>query len=970
MGGLKGQEDQTSESSALTSNLNIWVAVILATAGQPISRETLAELLWPEVDSAASSNSLRQRLFRLRQTPLGKAVESGKSLIRWSGGSDVADFRRHHAARDWAAAVALYRGPLLHGVPTSGIDALDLWLEEQRSQLHADYLHALWQLTRQYQQSGQDQELVALLHQGVHLTPDDSGLVAELATTYLAHDDPAQARKVLEQHRSYLDRELGAELPPELNDLLIRTHQPPRASRPPVSVWGAPMFPTGFFGRAYESRVILEQLASPDPTERWLSIVGPGGMGKTRLAAHVARRYLEEQGRGVYFFSLAPLENEAQILATMLQALGMPIEGEGPARERLFRALAPRSVLLVLDNFEHLLEAAELLPALLEACPQVRLLVTSRQRLAFQAERVLKLGRLGELDHRSAEAQADSAAQLFAERARRADLTFDVQGQAQTVARIVERCEGSPLAIEMAAGLVAEYPLGEVLRRLGESWDALQTPLRDIPGRHQSLRAVFEQSWRALPGALRRIYPALAVFRAPFTLMDAQAAGASVADVQFLEQRSLLNEGYDGRYSWHESLRAYALEQLGDALPQRLDWHLRHFLAVAEEAAPQLRGREQAQMLGTLALVYPDLRSALDHALRTGATDLGLRLAGALHWFWYVRGLFREGLGWLDLFLEQAQARPELTRSPAYALALRCAGGLDRDRGLKSPAARRYGAALEAYRALGDREGQASVLLMQGILARDLGEYGRAHEEFAQAMALQEEISDLQGLSTTYNDLGILQAYEGDRPAARRSFERSLDLKRQVGDLQGVAYALGNIANVCGDPDEDKALLAESLRLKEQIGDIQGCAVSYFNIGKGLQDEGRLAEAAAQFYRSIGLFLQIGNLGGRMVMLKDLAELALELREYRWAAELATAALELEEATGFKMRADIRQQVQTYLERATTLVGPVGFPAWASAPEEALEAALDFLKAKFPEVALSEQIAVRGDQEKPGRAAP
>ena len=182
--------------------------------------------------------------------------------------------------------------------------------------------------------------------------------------------------------------------------------------------------------------------------------------------------------------------------------------------------------------------------------------------------------------------------------------------------------------------------------------------------------------------------------------------------------------------------------------------------------------------------------------------------------------------------------------------------------------------------------------------------------------------------------------------------------------MQGVAYALGNLSNVSDDPEEEQALQAESLRLKEQIGDLQGCAVSYFNRGKVFQGEGRLAEAAAQFHRSVRLFLQIGNLGGRTVLLKDIAQLAMETRQYRWAAQLATAALELEKATGFRMRPNTREAVQDYLERATTIVGPVGLPVWAGTPEDALQASLDFLEQQFPEVV---GLAVQ-DQTGPGSA--
>lgn len=942
LGGLWWQKDDQSEREVLAPNLNAWVSAVLATLNQPVPREALGELLWPELRPGASANALRQRLHRLRQTPLSQELDLG-AILRWTGESDVVAFRACCALRDWAGALELYQGPLLHDVPYPANLPLDAWTEQQRQSLHEEYLHALWQLIRQHQQSGQLQEVVVLLHRALQQAPDAPDIVAELATTYLTLNNRTQARHVIEQYEVSLKRDLGAELPGALVALLARA----RVATPLLApqLWGVPVFLTSFVGRDTERRLALDQLTSPDPAHRWLTITGPGGMGKTRLATELAQLYAALTQQSVYFFSLAPLSTERQVTEMMLLALNEPVDSPTPNRQRLFQVLSRHPALLIFDNFEHLLEMADLLPALLSACPQLRLLVTSRQRLQFQAEGVLRLKRLSE-PGRSVGAGGNSAVQLFTDRAGRADLTFDGSHHAAVIAQIVERCEGVPLAIELAAAWIADYTPQVLLRHLETSWDFLQTSLHDVSERHHSLKAVFQHSWQLLPETLQNAYAHLAIFRSPFDVVAAQAADVPSSDLRLLEQRSLLNTTGDGRYTWHENLRTYALDQLGERLGARLDWHLEYFTTLAERAAPQLKGSQQAEILSVLAAVYPDLQCALDHAARTNQTGYGLRLAGALYWFWYVRGFFEEGLSWLKQFLETTEAQPHMMTS-ARALALLAAGGLSRERGQQQEAAGYYAAALDIFGSLEDLEGQAQTHHMQGIIERDLGHYIQARQVFEQAIVLWHCCGDHRGLATTHNDLGILSAYEDDLVAARRSFESSLALKREVGDLQGIAYALNNIANISGDVEEQLALEKESLSIKEKLGDVQGCAVSYFNHGSTLLKSGRLDEAAAQFFKALTLFRQIGSMGALAPLLSTLAELALAKQEPATARDLAAASLQMECTTGIRMRCSEKEQAQARLGRATALAGDSDCPDWAVDVNRTATAALKFLEAQL-----------------------
>ncbi|WP_425148727.1 AfsR/SARP family transcriptional regulator [Deinococcus sp.] len=936
LGGLNFSGPEGS-FSRLTAGVNGWVCAILAVSAGRLGREQLAELLWPDLTPAAARSALRQRLHRMKQTPLASNLELSEYELAWTGESDLRDFRAACAAGDWERALGDYAGPLLQGVPFPPHQDLSGWLEEERSELHAEYLRVLWRAVRAREESLDDRGAASLLWRAADLHPDSSEIVEELLRCLLRLGERQEARLLLLRHAARLQASYGVGLPAVLEAWLPRLEtsaQPaawPSASGHPAAraaqLNGLPGYLTTFVGRRAELRRALGLLTDPQASSRWLTLSGPGGIGKTRLATELARQYAEQTGQDVLFVELAALGTQRQLLEALLLALGEPLEAAKPPQERLLEALPQGSLLLVLDNFEHLMEASALLPRLLLARPELRVLVTSRERLNYQSESVLRLGGLDDAgtdlaapgDDAGVAGQAGQgqgrSVRLFAERASRADAGFEPARWAAALERIARRCQGLPLALELAAAWVGEYSPDHISARLDATWDFLHTTLRDVPERHRSLRTVFEYSWTALPPALQQSYAGLAVLRSAFGPQTAaQVAGVSQADLSLLERRSLLTRPGAGLYGWHENLRQYALEQLGSRLQELEDRHLDYFVRLAEEAAPRLRGMAQAQTLRDLQAQYPDLRSALSCALQPRHAHLGLRLAGALHWFWYVRGYHQQGLDSLNATLELNAALGLAQRggtevTPALALALRASASLASERGLSELAVERFGAALSACEALDDITGQAQVWHGLGILHRDREEYAQAQTELDRAGELWERCGDKYGAATTFNDQGILSAYQNDHAAARASFQRSLDLKREVGDLQGVAYALNNLSNVTGDLSEVLRLDQESLKIKQELGDVLGSAVSYINLSSTALQLGRSQEAAGHLVQALGLIQHLGSYALLPTALLEAARLAMQWQRPLVALTLCGAALHADGQSGVLLRASLRAKL-------------------------------------------------------------
>jgi predicted ATPase/transcriptional regulator with XRE-family HTH domain len=589
---------------------------------------------------------------------------------------------------------------------------------------------------------------------------------------------------------------------------------------------------TSFVGREEELAAVRRVQAGT----RLLTLIGAGGCGKTRLALQLAGELPWAYPHGVWFVDLAPLADPTLAPQAVAATLQISITGQQPVIDSVTAALEARHLLIILDNCEHLLPAcAVLAETLLRACPHLEILATSREVLGIGGETVWRVPPLS-LPGGASEAAAGDAVQLFVERARlrwpELALTPDA---AAAVASICRRLDGMPLAIELAAARIDVLSMAQIAERLDDRFRLLTGGGRTAVPRHQTLRAAMDWSYDLLTGPEQALLRALAVFAGGWTLEAAEAIGpgAGCDTVEVLDlltalvAKSLVVRG-DGagepRYRLLETVRAYAREKLvaaGD--DERTAIHRRHaayLLALAETAEPGLRGPEQAAWFARVEVEHDNLRSALGWAAEagTGEATTGLRLAGALSWFWYIRGHFGEGRRWLERFLIAGAGTPPALRAKALQGAARLATPLG-----DTSAVRVFSEqALVLWQELGDWPEYARTLHNLGnlIYQWEAGyDTGRALME--EALAIGRRHTSAEGvIGHCLSHLGFIAYLRGDVVAARGLLEESLAIQRSRADMDGIAMALsmlGRVARAEGDVAGARALLAEALKLRSQF---------------------------------------------------------------------------------------------------------------------------------------------------------
>ncbi len=973
LGGFDVLRDDQPIADFGTDKVRALLAYLAVEAERPQRRDRLAGLLWPEVPDTRARQSLRQSLSLLRsalETPDGEplVLTSGNATI-WLNPAhglwlDVAEFKaliracrdhRHRALESCLPCLQrlqrlteLYRGDFLAQFYLPDASGFEEWALMEREWLRQHAMSALDGVSRYYERRGELADARDAARRLVTLEPWREEAQRHLIRLLACAGERSAALAQYKTCRQTLSEELGVEPTVETAQLARQIKAPTwTAENAPADLCPAtptlPVPPSATVGRGTELAELAELVADPD--ERLITLTGPGGIGKTRLALEVASQHRGLFPDGVVVVHCEDLDPGAPIAPSIVDALGLTPTAERPATQLLLAYLRDRELLLVLDNLDHLLDCCDFIVQMLQRAPGLTVLTTSRETLRLQEERIYAVGGLtypatpDQVKPEAAtatDACAYGAIALFLQRAQQVNRHFTVTPTtAPSIIRICQMVAGSALGIELAAAAAAQHGSVAIAETLTESFDVLSSSARNVPTRHRSLRAICDHTWQSMPLMRQTHIAALSVFVGGF---DGEAAVAIAditrADLTRLLARSLVQQKEEGRYALHEVLRHYAAAKLATTPTQRAETrarHARHFADWLADQQSELHGTTQQAALAMIAQDLENVRTAWAWALDHGNTDVAAQALGSLYDFHRMRGRFEEGLALIEPAVECWRGAEEaeglwgavrarqgvlvdrLGRYGESRIALTEALTVSRrHRNVAeerfcllhlAQLCRRQGQPTEAETlarqalALADDDAPddaARAYFILGQLRYRAGDPATAQALYTESLALAEKAGDPRLSLVPLNALGDMACHRGGYVEARRTFERCLALSRTLNDRFHMALHLNNLGtthHLQENRSAAQSYYAESLALCREIGDQVGEAFALSNLGEAAFELGKHAYAEQAYTSSLAIARTLDDTTMIAVCLNNLGEIAHRRGDQRGARAYFAEAL-------------------------------------------------------------------------------
>ena len=835
----------------------------LAYRGDWVGREELAYLFWADAPPDTARHNLRQLVKRLRRLEWLPDLEITPHQLRWPVASDVAAFREALGAERWADAASGYNGPLLANLDDPQPGEFQHWLEHERGQLRERWREALLRVADDLEGQLRFEDAAAALARLL----DDDELDEEvlqrtmelLASSGRAGEALAAYRGFAERLRDELDLEPSSATEQLAGDIENRRieAEPARRQQPPSAVAVAPERPTlpvpatPFVGRDLELSEISHQLSQPGC--RLLTLTGPGGIGKTRLALQAADELRSRFPDGVAFVPLEALTSPEAITTQIASALGFDLVGRADPSEQLAGRIGNRRLLLVLDNFEHLSEEAGVAAELLRACKQLTLLVTSRERLRLEEEWLLPLEGLSspEGDDLGVEdILSFDAPNLFLQCAQRLRPGYrPADSEAPALLAICRAVGGSPLGVELAAAWVRALPLADIATEIARNIDILASDRRNVSARHRSARAAFDHSWALLTEGEQEALAKLAVFHGGFR----REAAAAIADVSLpvlmaLLDKSLLRSSADGRFDLHPLIFQFtreALQQRPAELASRAERHARYYLRLLEEQGKDLSGVGHARAKTVIGEDLPNILEAWSWAIASDRPEVLKRTCQPLCNYYYLQNRVPEGV---EVFAQSIHDLERRADAPPALLGLLLGfqAAFDLRLGQTDRAERAAHLSIERLKGQGEPMGVVRALSMLSGVAVARGQLDQARAFSRRELALARKHQLQEAVLRTLGNLAVDEQDQGNYRQAEAHNQEILRSFRQSGNHALTIQTLNNLGHLHLDMHEThkaQAFLHEGLELAREHGILKNLQHLFGGLGKAASDQGHLEEA-------------------------------------------------------------------------------------------------------------------------------